>query len=283
METGGNKGKIRRIIANTDQQLTVRQFATDIVSGDTYSIVPYSKTINGLCTPCHDPHGVSPTLGDDRRYAVPLLKGTWLTSPYKEDSPADDPTGTCARSNVSWGSFECDPTAAVLDASIHYQIDRNAFDGGRISEDDEIFAGLCLKCHPKENLTDEYVKNTDFRTTDRIHESVQGWGENTEHAWPCAKCHQAHNSGLPRLMQTNCLDYEHRGQRPSGGVPWSSFQQEPEFAYDEAYTFRGYPIGNVMGNSPNYKAQESCHSQAAPNPAVWPKSNRWNNVTPWTD
>ena len=43
--------------------------------------------INGLCTPCHDPHGVSRTLGDKMSYAVPLLKGTWLTSPYREDGP----------------------------------------------------------------------------------------------------------------------------------------------------------------------------------------------------
>ncbi|HEY3309025.1 MAG TPA: hypothetical protein VGJ93_11270 [Desulfuromonadaceae bacterium] len=43
--------------------------------------------INGLCTPCHDPHGVSRTLGDKMPYAVPLLKGAWLTSPYREDGP----------------------------------------------------------------------------------------------------------------------------------------------------------------------------------------------------
>ncbi len=41
--------------------------------------------INGLCTPCHDPHGVTGSLGANRQYGVPLLKGTWLTSPYKED------------------------------------------------------------------------------------------------------------------------------------------------------------------------------------------------------
>ncbi|MFA7403208.1 MAG: hypothetical protein WC007_04390, partial [Pelobacteraceae bacterium] len=50
--------------------------------------------INGLCTPCHDPHGVSLTLGNKMPYAVPLLKGTWLTSPYKEDGP---PAGVKAR------------------------------------------------------------------------------------------------------------------------------------------------------------------------------------------
>ncbi|GAB4264299.1 MAG: hypothetical protein Kow0092_15860 [Deferrisomatales bacterium] len=36
------------------------------------------------CTDCHDPHGVDPTLPDSD-YMVPLLKGTWLISPYKED------------------------------------------------------------------------------------------------------------------------------------------------------------------------------------------------------
>ena len=54
-----------------------------------------THTINGLCTPCHDPHGVSPTLGSNMQYGVPLLKGTWLTSLYKEDrTPANDVIGT---------------------------------------------------------------------------------------------------------------------------------------------------------------------------------------------
>ena len=53
-------------------------------ASSTLSSTP-THTINGLCTPCHDPHGVSPTLGANMQYSVPLLKGTWLTSLYRED------------------------------------------------------------------------------------------------------------------------------------------------------------------------------------------------------
>ena len=281
MMSGNNSGKLRRITSNTQTQLVVGEYANDIENGDLYEIVPYAKTINGLCTPCHDPHGVSPTLGDDQRYGVPLLKGTWLTSPYKEDHPPADPTGNCSSENgyefkTSWGRTRCTPSAA-LDTTTLYQIDRNVFNFDRITEDDDKFAGLCLRCHPKENLTDELVKNTDFRTKDRIHESVKGWGENTEHSYSCSKCHQPHVSGLPRLMQTNCLDYNHRGYRESGGVAWSTHKM----AGQSKGHYRGYPIANVMGNSSSYRAQNMCHTQATPNPAVWPDSNRWNNVTPW--
>ena len=45
----------------------------------------HDSDISGLCTPCHDPHGVTPLLAADRDHGVPLLKGTWVTSPYLED------------------------------------------------------------------------------------------------------------------------------------------------------------------------------------------------------
>jgi hypothetical protein len=282
MQSGNNSGKVRRITSNTATQLTVGEFANDVAIGDSYEIVPYAKTINGLCTPCHDPHGVSPTLGEDQRYAVPLLKGTWMTSPYKEDNPQEDPTSPCASTrgytfNVSWGRTRCSNVSG-LEAATHYQIDRNTFSFDRITEDDQKFAGLCLNCHPKENLTDGSIKNTDFRTKDRIHESVQGWGENTEHSWPCSKCHQPHVSGLPRLMQTNCLDYNHRGFRESGGIAASTHM----YGGQGHGQYRGYPIANVMGNSSSYRAQNMCHKQASPNPVTsWPNTNYWNNVTPW--
>ncbi|HQT98637.1 MAG TPA: hypothetical protein PK416_12320, partial [Thermodesulfobacteriota bacterium] len=44
--------------------------------------------ILGLCTKCHDPHGVD-TAKTDSAYMVPALKGTWMTSPYKEDRAGD--------------------------------------------------------------------------------------------------------------------------------------------------------------------------------------------------
>lgn len=198
--------------------------------------------INGLCTPCHDPHGVSPTLGNNQQYAVPLLKGTWMTSPYKEDYPL-----------VQKGS------KSYRNPALSWTSDRRTFGGQRINEDTSEFAGLCLSCHPKDSLTDGVNKNTPFKTLDRIHESVKGWGNNEEHSWPCAKCHQPHSSGLPKLMMTNCLDYKHQGLVASGG------------------TYGSYG-NNRFPRSSN--TSWVCHEADTANGGDW-TDQKWNNVTPW--
>ena len=72
--------------------------------------------INGLCTPCHDPHGVSPTLGANAQYAVPLLKGTFMSSPYKEDTAADRNIALAEEEEASTAAeAEHTPTAAIQD------------------------------------------------------------------------------------------------------------------------------------------------------------------------
>ncbi len=86
-----------------------------------------------------------------------------------------------------------------------------------MGEEVETSSGLCLRCHPKESLTDGIDKNTAFKSVDRIHETVKGWGNNAEHNFSCSKCHQPHSSGLGRLMRTNCLDFNHRDKVESGG------------------------------------------------------------------
>jgi predicted CxxxxCH...CXXCH cytochrome family protein len=243
-------------------------------------------TINGLCTPCHDPHGVSPSLGSNEAYAVPLLKGTWMTSPYKEDYPAPPPRGTTISQGPSgepsWGQ------AYVYNPSVQpyakYNIDRTTFGGTtRISEDDSKFAGLCLRCHLKTNLTTSttaaFDKTKPFRGLDRVHQSVKGWGANTEHAFSCSKCHTPHQSGLPRLMQTNCLDYKHRGKLPSGGKPWTANKQDSR-SIGQGGEWRGYPIANTFGNGVD--PLTSCHVGAPTNDnPTWPDKNYWNNVTRW--
>jgi len=200
-------------------------------------------TINGLCTPCHDPHGVSPSLGDNQQYAVPLLKGTWLTSPYKEDAPNTQATGSGSGNKPGWWT------------------DRNTFAGSRINEDDTQFAGLCLRCHPKENLTDGTDRNTAFKTMDRVHESVKGWGTNGEHSYPCSKCHQPHSAGLPRLLQANCMDSKHRGQVETGGVKSNGSRCDGKWW--------GFP----KGNSQNFI---NCHRTTFGQP-----DEKWNNVSQW--
>lgn len=268
-----------------------------------------NEQINGLCTPCHDPHGVSPTLGSKQVYAVPLLKGTWMTSPYKEDEPAPNPVKRwvdrgsyyggwqfVGPTDKSWGSYGYEagkPKNGPLPGEpvTKIYLDRNTFGIGKtISEDDQTFAGLCLRCHNKEKLSDstptqQNYQNQNFRTVDRIHETVKGWGKNKEHAFSCSKCHQPHNSTLPRLMQTNCLDYQHRGNRENGGQAWTADKQgqfnssdrKPHSWGDE---HRGYPEGDLMGRYS--EASTACHTSAPGNSGTWPDNQFWNNKTPWS-
>lgn len=218
-------------------------------------------SINGLCTSCHDPHGISPTLGSsDQPYAVPLLKGTWLTSPYKEDLPIDGAT------SGSMGTPGYDDVSGIpyYNVTPFVNTDQKTFGTGNwISEDDTKFAGLCLRCHPKTYLTDETSNNGTWKGRDRVHESVKGWGDNQMHAYSCSKCHQPHVSALPRLMQTNCLDSNHRGRVPSGGVAGSGSGQGWE----------GSGSGSFPKGAGYYGS--NCHPTG-----TWP-DNDWNDVTPW--
>ncbi|ABB32695.1 cytochrome c [Geobacter metallireducens GS-15] len=201
-------------------------------------------TIDGLCTPCHDPHGVSPSLGSDQAYAVPLLKGTWMTSPYKEEFPLD---GAITGSRGSRGYQNPTPTPYV-------NLDQGTFGWRRITEEDTKFAGLCMRCHPKSNLTAGTDKTKPWKGVDRVHQTVKGWGKNDMHTFTCSKCHVPHVSSLPRLMQTNCLDVKHRGRVASGGA-----------------------AGEGSGTFPKGKGQSrvNCHPTG-----VWP-DNSWNSKTQW--
>lgn len=201
--------------------------------------------INGLCTPCHDPHGVSPNLGGDQVYGIPLLKGTWMTSPYQDDNPQPSINVTKPHLEPRW------------------RIDRNTFSTDlsnntrRINETDKQFAGLCMRCH--RSLSDSVNKTAPWKGIDRVHESVKGWGLNNEHSYSCSKCHQPHNSGLPRLMQTNCLDRKHRGNQVTGGLSLNARGgKSGQF---------GFPWGG--GNT-----VITCHNSNS-------LDQLWNNVTPW--
>ncbi|UFS70324.1 CxxxxCH/CxxCH domain-containing protein [Geomonas sp. RF6] len=215
--------------------------------------------VDGLCTPCHDPHGVSPTLGAKQQYGVPLLKGTWLTSPYKEDAaPAGSPTG--ARGLP--GGAQPTPNVYTDDATFGY--------GGKVSEDESSFAGLCVRCHNKEYLTDG--KDHTWAGKNRIHESVKGWktaNANQKHNYTCSKCHAPHEAGMKRLMVTNCLNYTHRGRVASGG--------EAGYGSGSGYYEGSGGPGGGSGSFPlgNGSAGVNCHPGAA-----WP-DNSWNRVTPW--
>lgn len=220
---------------------------------------PAMASIDGLCTPCHDPHGVSPSLGSNQPYGVPLLKGTWLTSPYLEDAAP-----------------QYNYAGEYVNSSAH--IDQNTFGGyylnlvtGLPNETDVQFAGLCLNCHPKSSLTDG-VTHT-WKSKDRVHESVKGWktvNGNVKHSYSCSKCHTAHiGSSLPRLMVSNCFDYPHKGRTP--GRPDAAIE-----GYDE--------WGTLAGRIPGWRWDRAvtCHDgPSANNFNNGGKDQSWNQVTPW--
>lgn len=193
----------------------------------TLSSVP-AHQVGGLCTPCHDPHGVSPAMGANKAYGVPLLKGTWMTSPYKEDvSTIDnkvykylgaDPSGDEAPIPTA-----ADKAAYKVSITTSYHIDQNTFTSGNITQTVDQFAGLCLNCHAKTTLTNG--TNHTWKSKDRIHESVKGWktaNTTVKHNYSCSKCHAPHNAKLPRLMVSNCLDAKHRGRETNNTSPETS-------------------------------------------------------------
>ncbi len=220
--------------------------------------------IGGLCTPCHDPHGVSPTIGSNQQYAVPLLKGTYLTSPYREDvAPVNN-----------WGQTTFN--------EITYHIDQNTF-GSRIDdavsgivENDSQFAGLCLQCHGKSSLTNG--SNHSWKSKDRIHETVKGWktaNGTIKHNYSCSKCHSVHTSSvLPRLMVTNCMDARHKGRVGLNLAPVVSSSGSGDV---------GAGSGRIPGSYTSYgdtspgTYQPTCHE----NNTGSGTDQSWNSVTPW--
>ncbi|GAB7026999.1 CxxxxCH/CxxCH domain c-type cytochrome [Geotalea toluenoxydans] len=309
---GGTKGRYTRFPYRSKTTVAGTHFSAS-------SLLNYTthERINGLCTPCHDPHGVSLTMGEQMPYAVPLLKGTWMTNPYKEDAPPPNASGGRATPPNSWGGPPARdysvptgwdarrPTVPVL---LGWNSDRNAFNTNRINETPKQFAGLCTRCHQQEKLTDGINKNTPWKSRDRIHETVKGWGANTEHSFTCSKCHQPHSSGLPRLMVTNCLDYQHRGRVSSGGKV-AATDLSATYGGDVSGGHWGYPIGGSINDKMlpsdaaykadpyKYEAFTQCHLRRSdiiitpPYPTLvdefqtvpdqWPQENMWNNVTPW--
>ncbi len=391
----GNKGSSSRF--------SNRQSRETIASSHLKAGKPLSQAvqgqINGLCTPCHDPHGISKTLGERMQYAVPLLKGTWLTSPYREDGPPaalirkgngdsgaprqDDYNAVNRQASANFGKGEStaprdadynevnrdaganfgkgdsgaprqDDYNAVnrqasanfgkgestaprdadynevnreaganfgkgdfnktnrdgnanfgkgssgapreIDANatnrdfgsnfgrssssaprepmkgMKYNVDRNTFDGkNRITENEDSFGGICLKCHPKETLKGG-------SKTGLVHSAVKGWGDNGEHSFPCSKCHQAHNSGLPKLMQTNCFEQGPSGLRENSGLAWLPYkktEKNPQGDRQQAAAHTTSTKSKIVG----------CHvkqfGKSTTTSSENSGTNQWKELTPW--
>ncbi len=198
----------------------------------------HAYDINGLCTPCHDPHGVSSGMTVvNRGKSVPLLKGTWVTSPYREDratpvvkrgggcnyagmnglgampgynidqnslvnNPAVTAGGagvTMVKNNIRKQYFTAFPGAAGNALTLHNQGDNTPAN----------FAGLCIGCHTKLSLTGNAGAITtaptaaDWRSTNRVHQSVGGWaataGTNANGTVHAFTCAKCHAPHVSRL------------------------------------------------------------------------------------
>jgi len=253
--------------------------------------MPVNGTIGGLCTPCHDPHGVSPSLGINQQYSMPLLKGTWMTSPYKEDITP----GVTSECRGIKGESANQP-AYCGSSTPGYRIDQNTFaswnytSAASISQSVNEFGGLCLQCHPKSSLSPDTTSQ--WRSVDRIHNSVKGWDNdgNTMHRFTCSKCHTPHNAALGRLLITNCLDPAHRGRIATDGYPGNGSYQEGSLGSSEGGRGSGrFPAGGGGSGEDGKRVfayffgttagTRACHENE--NSDGFPSNQKWNNVSPW--
>lgn len=179
------------------------------------------------------------------QYGVPLLKGTWLTSLYREDrAPQFDVIGTIRTDRSQEG--------------IHLYIDQNTFGSDikssvtGITQTESQFAGLCLNCHPKSSLTNG--SNHTWKSKDRIHESVKGWktaDATIQHNYPCSKCHAPHNSRLPRLMITDCLESKHKGFQTNNTAPHIAGSGRVTGSWPEGLVNCGWGTARSLGFCPD--------------------------------
>jgi hypothetical protein len=290
-----------------------------------------TKPINGLCTPCHDPHGVSTTIAS-RNYALPLLKGTWMTSPYKEDvAPA---TTNEKRGGGDQPSPE-NPNPYAGGSNPLYHLDQNTFgpetyppqgvgvrpgssgttsikwdfaNNTRVAESPALFGGLCLNCHTQASIAPNAAGAAPaWKSMARIHNSVKGWGStgtgnanNAAHSYACAKCHTVHNSKIPRLMVTNCLNYSHRGQAVGPVAAPAKFSARSNHGQGGGGGFASggggirdsrAPDGDqdagflgawFFGSTASPTGYRTCHDVGtAGGTAGYPANQLWNTITPW--
>ena len=279
--------------------------------------------IGGLCTPCHDPHGVSPGISTPAN-SVPLLKGTYVTSPYKVDvaGPIVARGGGSNQPVIAGGAA----TAGFVPG---YHIDQNTMQAGRTMKpanagswlfatsakslqtmNSTQFGGLCQKCHTQATLNSTAAASSaNWKSSGRIHNSVAGWASaaggnvnNTKHAFTCSKCHATHNSRLPRLLVTNCLDVKHAGRVISQGtVPRStSLYISPRSATTSGGRGR-FPggggglggvntatnpgpwyFGNTSVGTAVPTAATTCHQSATAGGTTFnPASQYWNTKSLW--
>lgn len=183
-----------------------------------------------VCSVCHNPHGS--TTG--AQYNTPMLRGTWMTSPYPEDR-----TGKMNGSELA-GAYATKSTAdngprhistalynkpaqwghgyGAAGGTGHdgYYIDDNTFGSNNTTyaatpvavnhitpADSSVFGGLCASCHTSATFTGGtvadmklYLDTTTFATGwgASVHNAVKGWSDGT------TDCLNATNSPKMHLL-----------------------------------------------------------------------------------
>ena len=166
--------------------------------------------------------------------------------------------------------------------------------GTRITEDETQFAGICMQCHAKNDINPN--TGTTWKTMDRIHNTVKGWGGtggnagNAIHSFTCSKCHTPHNSCLPRLMVSNCLDINHRGRvgqngyvvgNAQGNGSGSKGSGRGQFPGGGGGTGDQRDMRYIFGQANSDGRVTTCHETPNATDTNHYKQ-RWNTKTPWT-
>jgi ribosomal protein L40E len=272
--------------------------------------------IGGLCTPCHDPHGVSPAiLSTNRQYAVPMLKETFVTSPYKMDAAAvngpirgGDKVGNVGASQPATAGYHIDQntmqaaTTGCPATALKWTFSTSAATLNTLTNETQ-FAGLCMKCHAKASINSSAAATSaNWGTMTRIHNSVKGWAAtgggnagNTKHAYTCSKCHSTHNSNLPRLLVTNCLDARHKNRTATAVTPTAAIIGPFSGSNNSGNGLGRFPGGGGFAatgsraTSPGpwffgaTAATQACHDSATAGGTfdAAGTSQRWNTKSQW--
>jgi hypothetical protein len=241
-----------------------------------------------------------------------MLKGTFVTSPYKQDAAP-------ANTNESRGGGRI-LAVKTIGSTPGYHIDQNTMQAALTGKpntarywtfgttakslqslNDTQFAGLCMNCHTKATLNNTAVASSaNWKTSSRIHNAVAGWAlstgtagnlNNKVHSYTCSKCHSSHNSNLPRLLITNCLDVKHRGRVTTGGVMsvaitgvgsrnsgQSRFPGGGGTANGKSSTNPGPWFFGKTGTAPYYS---TCHDGANAGGTFSTTNQQWNSKSPW--
>jgi hypothetical protein len=117
-----------------------------------------------------------------------------------------------------------------------------------------------MGCHTKASLNSTATATSatgtagSWKSMTRIHNSVKGWAlttgtggnvGNKAHAYTCSKCHSSHNSNLPRLLVTDCLDVKHRGRVATSGTTHT----QTTTSGSRGAGLGRFPVGGSYGHS----------------------------------